>query len=48
MINGGITDPREFAKAAKDVINAIDNYTFNIETSELRLVLLFDDNNPNS
>ena len=43
LISNNINDPRQWARSGNDVIESINEDSFNIEKSDLRLVLLFRD-----
>ena len=43
LIRNGINDPRQWARSGNDVIQNINDVSFNVDKSELRLVLLFRD-----
>ena len=43
LIMSGIEDPKQWAICGADVISSVNEHDFNIEKSDLRLVLLFTD-----
>ena len=43
LIMSGIEDPKQWARCGADVISSVNEHDFNIEKSDLRLVLLFTD-----